>query len=192
MSRSPRILTIPSRLVSGWEGVNVWSGYGHSIIESPELRFVEREPAETDLSLKQLVVYAVVKNSEGQVLVYTRGKSGGEDRLHDLLSVGVGGHIDEPDIDHTHSLYRELDEELGVKDFTTGLIGILNSEESDVDRVHVGLLFVVTLDEGVDITAEDCIKDFHWVESRDLEKLIPQMERWSQIATECLLDINLI
>ena len=59
--------------------------------------FVERAHAERDPSLKQPIPYCVVIQ-DGKVLLLTRSKKGGEARLHDKLSIGVGGHVEPVDL----------------------------------------------------------------------------------------------
>ena len=54
--------------------------------------FMDREAAENDPSHKQIIAYAIFCH-QGRILHYTRGGSGGEARLHDKGSIGIGGHI---------------------------------------------------------------------------------------------------
>jgi predicted NUDIX family phosphoesterase len=59
--------------------------------------YVEREIAETTPAWKQVIPYVVVyrtkASGEAEVFLLRRTKGGGEKRLHDKLSIGVGGHI---------------------------------------------------------------------------------------------------
>lgn len=52
--------------------------------------FMDREAAENDPSHKQIIAYAIFCH-QGRILHYTRGGSGGEARLHDKGSIGIGG-----------------------------------------------------------------------------------------------------
>lgn len=58
--------------------------------------FMDREAAENDPSHKQIIAYAIFCH-QGRILHYTRGGSGGEARLHDKGSIGIGGHINPVD-----------------------------------------------------------------------------------------------
>lgn len=58
--------------------------------------FVERAVAERTPDWKQVIPYSVV-TSEGHVLLMRRLGKGGEERLFDKLSIGVGGHINPED-----------------------------------------------------------------------------------------------
>ena len=54
--------------------------------------FVERPAAETDPSYKQIIPYAVVSHS-GSYFLLKRKSAQSEQRLHNKLSIGIGGHV---------------------------------------------------------------------------------------------------
>ena len=58
--------------------------------------FVERRHAETDSSLKQLIPYCVLLRGD-EIFLMRRKPKGGESRLFNLHSIGVGGHINPVD-----------------------------------------------------------------------------------------------
>src|SRR5450432_1186674 len=58
--------------------------------------FRPRSEVETDPSWLQLIPYVVLQH-HGRIFHYTRGKSGGEQRLHAKRSIGIGGHINPVD-----------------------------------------------------------------------------------------------
>ena len=105
-----------------------------------------RSQAETDPSFKQLIPYVVFVCGD-QVFRYVRGKRGSEDRLHELHSVGVGGHIRPADVSLFEDSYRigmlrELAEEVDL-DPTTGserIAGLLNDDSTEVGSVHFGVV----------------------------------------------------
>ncbi len=105
-----------------------------------------RSQAETDPSFKQLIPYVVFVSGE-QVFHYVRGRRGSEKRLHELHSVGVGGHIQAADVSLFEDSYRvgmlrELDEEVEL-DPTVGserIIGMLNDDSTEVGSVHFGIV----------------------------------------------------
>ncbi|MFG0318937.1 MAG: hypothetical protein ACF8XB_16820, partial [Planctomycetota bacterium JB042] len=61
--------------------------------------FVERRFAEEDRAFQQVIPYVVVRRGE-EVLLLKRSRRGGDARLHDKLSIGVGGHVNPPDAEH--------------------------------------------------------------------------------------------
>lgn len=136
--------------------------------------FVERGYAERQPSLKQLIPYTIVRRQE-EVLLLRRTDQGGEVRLHQKLSIGVGGHVNPvdaelpegapvPKIDgnpvnpkfarrldplatatHREVIQEEL-EVTGETRLTT--IGLLNDDTTPVGAVHVGLVQVLDIVDG--------------------------------------------
>ena len=72
-----------------------------------------------------------------------RTRAGGDARLHDRWSIGVGGHLNPGDEDLDGGLRREWREEL-VADFVPEfrLVGLLNDDTTAVGQVHLGRVFV--------------------------------------------------
>ncbi len=115
--------------------------------------FVERARAEQSPEWKQIIPYTLVVRS-GQVLCLTRTKKGGEARLHDKMSLGVGGHINPIDLTEStpkpsdsasrNPIYRAtvrevLEEELEVKGtHQLRALGLLNDDSNPVGAVHLG------------------------------------------------------
>ena len=68
--------------------------------------FVERDYAERTPALKQVIPYTIVfrRDDQGipQIFRLVRTKAGGEARLHNKLSIGVGGHIEPVDLPSAH------------------------------------------------------------------------------------------
>lgn len=131
--------------------------YLGEILKEENIRFVERESAEQDPSVKQLIPYVVLADRQGRVFAYQRTKKGGESRLHDLWSVGVGGHIEPQDVPddlvtvmaYEAGFYRELAEETGLlfkKDICRlSVIGLLYDPSNLVGQVHFGVVHWVVL-----------------------------------------------
>ena len=69
--------------------------------------FVERDHAERNPALKQIIPYTVVQ-VEDRVLLLRRLRTGGERRLHDKLSIGVGGHINPVDLSEGREAFLHL------------------------------------------------------------------------------------
>jgi predicted NUDIX family phosphoesterase len=107
--------------------------------------FADRDRVEEDPSLKQVIPYALVAR-DGRVLLCRRTDRGGERRLHGMLSVGVGGHVnpvDAGDVVHD-ALRRELYEELVLPPrYEARVVGLVNNDATPVGSVHVGVVAVV-------------------------------------------------
>ncbi len=106
--------------------------------------FVERRRAEQDSSFKQIIPYGVVTAPAGIFLVRRLAK-GGEKRLHDRLSIGIGGHINPIDTEGSIldlGAERELAEELhAAQPMKRTVVGFLNDDSNPVGSVHFGVVF---------------------------------------------------
>lgn len=135
--------------------------------------FVERRHAERDHELKQIIPYTLVSRrtdaGEWQVLLLRRLGKGGEKRLHDKLSIGVGGHIDADDArtladDELARVLdlgtqRELHEELVLtEEPTLRRVGLLNDDSNPVGAVHLGLVQVARVEGPVAIREVDVLE----------------------------------
>lgn len=126
----------------GWEGIRTEGLASFDEIVAEHGRFVDRASAETDRRLKQVIPYLVLRDGPAYFLM-RRTKAGGDARLHDRYSVGVGGHLNPGDGDLAGGLRREWAEELDaefVPDFR--LVGLLNDDTTEVGSVHVGAVYV--------------------------------------------------
>ncbi len=97
---------------------------------------------EADPSFKQVIPYLVLRDRDRYFLM-RRTRAGGDARLHDHWSIGVGGHLNPGDEDLDGGLRREWSEEL-VADFVPDFrfIGLLNDDTTPVGQVHLGAVFV--------------------------------------------------
>jgi predicted NUDIX family phosphoesterase len=158
---------------------------------------VRRGDAEEDLSLKQPIPYAIIKRGD-EVFVYKRLKAGGEARLHDQLSIGIGGHMNRVnDVCNWHSnlminFFRELSEEIDIDSDVVPdpeIIGLINDDEDDAGLFHIGILMVVNLPEHAEVSVRETDKlEGYWLRAKDLNKspLFESLEAWSQLAVEVL------
>ena len=144
--------------------------------------FIERGLAENDFLLKQIIPYAVVKNG-GRYLMMKRLTGQSEKRLHGLLSIGVGGHINESEAGENillKGMTRELNEEIAVKYSDMKLIGVLNNPADDVGRVHLGFVYLIIADGDFLINEPDKMTG-EWALPEELVKSIDRMEGWSAL-----------
>ncbi len=105
-------------------------------------RFEPRPAMEADPSFKQVIPYLVLRDGDRYFLM-RRTRAGGDVRLHDHWSIGVGGHLNPGDENLDGGLRREWSEEL-VADFVPDFrfIGLLNDDTTPVGQVHLGAVFV--------------------------------------------------
>jgi predicted NUDIX family phosphoesterase len=168
-------------------------------IESKDVVIMQRALLETNPKFRQLIPYVVVKQGD-KYLAYERSKSGGESRLHNLFSIGIGGHVDAVDAVYDAKgvfqltdtlrtgMYRELHEELGLTEadflgMTT--IGYLSKDVTPVDEVHLGIVLVAEVHADLVITSkEDALNLAGFLAADELAKL--NLESWSETVVDHL------
>lgn len=151
--------------------------------------FMDRAAAEEDPSHKQLIPYCIFRHGE-RILHYTRGKSGGESRLHAKLSVGVGGHINPVDTGHGRTgpdayhaaVSREIKEELELPGaHPQRIIALLNDDSNAVGQVHLGIVHLIDLDSDDVRSREDALAELAFSPLAELASpLFGRLETWSQ------------
>lgn len=156
-----------------------------------EHRFVERESAEYDKSVKQIIPYVVIRQG-ARVFLLRRLKRQTETRLHDRLSVGIGGHINPGEAREGCSILeagmlRELEEEVAVEHIDSlRCVGVLYDRSDGVSEYHLGLVYLLET-EGEVVVRETEKMTGSWATLADLEDSISQLENWSQLVLTYLL-----
>ena len=158
-----------------------------------EGRFLPRAEVEDEPRFKQPIPYGVLFCGS-EVFVMQRTRGGGDARLYDRVSLGVGGHVNPCDVVSNASgrgaiaaaperaLHRELREELEVPaEYRVSELGLLNDESNAVGRVHVGMVYAIEVQKPhVEVREKELlIGAFRRVD--DVSRLAPQMETWSSI-----------
>ncbi len=151
--------------------------------------FRPRPEMETDPAYKQIIPYVLVTRG-AEAFVMQRLKKGGEQRLHGLLSLGVGGHINPVDEAGgsalTAGLRREVDEEVAVERAASLTpLGVINNDRDEVGRVHLGFLFRLEAEGAVTVRETEKLSG-SFMPIAALPALRDKMEGWSQIALEVL------
>lgn len=142
----PEILVIPKDSITLPDQPATWALADFSSLQAPCWR--ERTPCETDESWLQLIPYVLLQNPLGQLWCYRR--TGGDARLVERRSCGLGGHVERPDempeiADILHNCaWRELEEELVSVTEVKSLqpLALIHERESAVGRVHLGILYL--------------------------------------------------
>lgn len=174
-----------------WQWPAVWAG--------------PRPWLEVDFRFLQPIPYIVVKQATANgpiYMTYRRETSGGEDRLHGKLSIGIGGHIDcqdsrynldgSVDFDTTLVLaaMREMDEEIGVPR-RPRVIGFLQDDSDPVGQVHFGIVMVWDATDYVGnggvFKYEDTVGQVSWRTKEEiLNDNTAEIENWTKLALELL------
>lgn len=154
--------------------------------------FVERARAETSPEWKQVIPYSLVE-CDGRILVVRRLRKGGESRLHEKHSIGIGGHINPEDLSGSDrergarnpidaGTRREIAEELAVRGaYDIRRVGLLNDDSNPVGAVHVGIVQVISVRGSVEIRERDQLEG-RLVRPEELVEMLSRgtnFETWS-------------
>jgi len=193
------ILVVPRRvfeLLGAFQGLSLEADrYMAAFLDPQNNLFLPRPSAEEDASHKQIIPYLVLRHGD-RVLCYTRGKSGGEARLHAKKSIGIGGHMNDGDTHAVHfdraayvrAVERELHEELEIPGpYRQRAVALINDDTNDVGRVHLGVVHLVDVDSTDIRPREDSIRDLAFLTTAELQAQHDRFETWSQI---CLADLD--
>lgn len=153
--------------------------------------FVRRGDAEGNPSLRQIIPYAVLLQ-HGRAYAVERLNTQSEARLHGRLSLGIGGHLNEPDI--VEGALRELHEELRLDEAALGPLvfrGFINDYSSPVSRDHLGCLYTVEATGLVSVREGDKMAG-SFQSSAFLQANRTRLENWSVIALDYLLEEGLL
>ncbi|HEY7700998.1 MAG TPA: NUDIX domain-containing protein [Candidatus Limnocylindrales bacterium] len=184
-----RVLVVPRRLVpdeASWYGLR--TDVLDAVLATVEDhgRYEPRAEMERDPSFKQIIPYLVLRDGERYFLM-RRTRAGGDARLHDRWSIGVGGHVDPGDDGLAGGLRREWHEEL-VADFepTFTPYALLNDDTTDVGAVHLG---IVVLAEAAGRPVQ--VRETHklsgaFASPAEVAAGIDQLETWSRIVFDAL------
>lgn len=151
--------------------------------------FRRRGDVEDDPSLKQIIPYLVVRSGDRYMLI-RRSRAGNEQRLHDLYSIGVGGHIAKEDVDGADDviaagLRRELEEELTIDgEWSARPVGVLNDDANAVGQVHFGLVHLVEVPSGRVAIKEAERLTGRLAPAHEIRAVYAQMETWSQLVLD--------
>jgi predicted NUDIX family phosphoesterase len=171
-----------------WHGVTTAGTDEFLALVAAHGRFEPRAAMEADPSFKQIIPYLVLRDGERYFLM-RRTRAGGDARLHDAWSIGVGGHINPGDMDLAGGLLREWTEEL-VADFVPDfrLVGLLNDDTTDVGRVHLGAVYLAdAAGRPVGIRETDKLSGA-FATPAQVDEVADRLETWSRLAFEFVED----
>lgn len=191
MSRdSELVLGIPRSLVPGglgWRGVKATPLEAFLEAVGRQGSYRPRAEVEDDPSWKQVIPYLALFDGP-RLFLMRRTRAGGDARLHERYSIGIGGHVNPQDGGPRGGLEREWREEL-LADFVPSFrpLGVLNDDDDSVGAVHLGLVYA----------ADACgrsvaIRETHKLEGRfaefdEVAALAARLETWSSLLFDFLL-----
>jgi len=200
--QTERVLVVPTAL---FHDLGHFQGFSRDVdryirplLESDAVSYRPRSEMEEDPSFKQLIPYVVFRHTDPggtvRLFQYTRGGGQGEQRLHALRSVGVGGHVSNLDAEDAtgHAVYaegmrRELDEEVAVETpCREQCVGLINDDETPVGQVHLGVVHLVDVEDPSISPREEDILDAGFRPVAEILTELDDFESWSQIVVRAL------
>ncbi|MFK7777196.1 MAG: phosphoesterase [Gimesia sp.] len=169
--------------------------YLKTLLDPNYISFRPRDTVEEDPSFKQLIPYCIFRH-EGKIFYYKRGSKGGEQRLHSKRSIGIGGHISSEDDAKAGSTYREgmqreIEEEVAMETkYTEQCVGLINDDETEVGKVHLGIVHVFDLELPKVSPREESIIETGFDSPEKLLQELEQFETWSQICLKGLFELS--
>lgn len=164
--------------------------------------FVPRYEAELDDTIRQIIPYCLIKYEDWY---FVTRRIDGDSRLIGKHSIGIGGHVEPPKYNMDNpilvSMFRELDEELwmGTSDPNIEqenvvrlfyLAGIIKSNKTPVDCVHIGLVYVVEVNTwDISVKETDTLEGL-WVHKDEIKTFTDNYETWSQICIDNIINTN--
>lgn len=189
MTVDERVLVVPRASLMddpGWLGVTTEGLGDFESIVARDGRFEPRAAMEVDRSWKQVIPYLVLRDGERYFLM-RRTRAGGDARLHDRWSIGVGGHLNPGDGDLAGGLIREWREEVQAEfEPEFRLVGLLNDDSTDVGSVHVGAVYLAdAAGRAVRIRETDKLTG-EFAGPSEVARVVPEMETWSALVFDHL------
>lgn len=173
--------------------------YLEGLLDPAVTSYRPRSAMEQDPSFKQLIPYVIFRYRDvaggWHLFQYTRGKGQGEKRLHAKRSIGIGGHISSDDAScsnpYAEGMRRELAEEVNIDTpYTASLVGLINDDQSEVGKVHLGVVHFFDVVSPSVTPREDDLLDAGFRPLVEIQANSEHYETWSQICLEALFPKN--
>ena len=197
-----RVLVVPSAVFHRLGHFQGFSGdidrYLPALLDSQHVSYRPRQEVETDPAYKQLIPYAIFRHRDetgGEMIFqYTRGKGQDEARLRTKRSIGIGGHISVTDISgdgaagsYHEGMKREFAEEVLIDtEYEERCVGLINDDETEVGRVHLGIVHVFDVLHPAVYPRESEITASAFCPVVELLADLDGFESWSQICLRSL------
>ncbi len=170
----------------GWRGVRPVALEPYLSAVTRAGAFRPRDEVEDDPAWKQVIPYLALFDGE-RIFLMRRTRAGGDARLHERYSIGIGGHINPGDGDPLGGLRREWREEVAA-DFEPEFrpLGVLNDDDDPVGAVHLGLVFAADA-AGRPVA----VRETHKLEGRfagftEVAEVSDRLETWSRLLYDFL------
>ncbi|CAN5836387.1 hypothetical protein BH23CHL8_BH23CHL8_20370 [soil metagenome] len=185
------VLGLPRARVLGrgeWRGVLYGDVEPYLTLIAAEGAYRPRPEAESDDTWKQVVPYLVLRD-RGRIFLMRRTRAGGDARLHERWSIGIGGHLNPGDPDVVGGLRREFSEELEADWLPQPrLVGLLNDDTDPVGAVHLGVVFTAEAGGRPVEVREHHKLEGAFVAPIEVLRVYHRLETWSQLVYDYLTE----
>ncbi|OUV23557.1 MAG: hypothetical protein CBC55_00790 [Gammaproteobacteria bacterium TMED95] len=176
------------------------NGFVDYKLKNEDLMLGQRASLERDEDFRQLLPISIFLH-DGKVWAYERTSKGNEERLFNKVAVAVGGHWDLADLVTSNSVIdleaslkkateRELEEEIKLSSTIVESYELerkICADDTEVDKVHMAVVYVHKLDgDGIE-SAEDQLKTLGFISPQELLSGDYNLEAWARIICEILV-----
>lgn len=183
----PRDIIFASGAFQGFLPVQDFVAYEKLITQHQQFQW--RSAMENDPSYKQIIPYLVFRYQDTYFCMQRRSDAS-EARLQSKISLGIGGHIRQEDMQDSSLItwaQREFNEEVFYNGkLSIEPLGLINDDLNAVGQVHVGFAFLLTGDS-FDIHIKSELKDGKLLSLDQMKQSYDQMEWWSQLVFDYLV-----
>lgn len=192
-----QVLVVPREVfeaVGAFQGVRLNpEEYLTAFLKPGVAQYLDRDIAEESPQYKQIIAYAIFRHA-GRILAYARTPKGGEVRLHNKMSMGIGGHINPVDgltdsiNTYLAGMEREIREEITFSGTATQrLYAVINDDTNEVGSVHLGIVHLFELDNEDVAPNEKALAELGFHSLEELAgSLYERLETWSAICVDAL------
>ena len=173
-----------------WHGISIEALHPilATIVQHQES--MPRNLAETDPTYKQIISYMVF-TFDSKLFVMQRKSKGNEQVLANKLSIGIGGHMNQEDL-QGETLFdwisREFEEEVSYEGgLAMHTLGFLNDDSNEIGKRHIGLVVLLKGDNGNITLNGDEHKSGQLLSMEECFERFDEFENWSQLVLKALV-----
>jgi predicted NUDIX family phosphoesterase len=178
------VLGLPRARILGrhsWKGIRSDRLEGYLELIAAEGEYRPRAEAEHDPDWQQIIPYLLMRDG-ARLFLMQRTRAGGDARLHDLFSLGIGGHLNPEDGGVLTGLRREFHEEMVADwDPQPRLLGLLKDDDVLVGQVHLGVVFEADAAGRALAVRETDKLSGRFADLEECLAVYERMETWSQL-----------
>lgn len=173
-----------------WHGISTESLHPilTAIVQHQES--MPRHDAELDPTYKQIISYMIF-TFDSKLFVMQRKNKASEQKLANKLSIGIGGHMTQQDI-QGETLFdwirREFEEEVSYEgNLAMHTLGFLNDDSNEVGQKHIGLVVLLKGDNGNISLNGNEHKSGQLLSMEECFERFDEFESWSQLTLQALV-----